>query len=781
MIISPPFLPVRSAGQSEESWLEAAMAPTASRLPDTHAAEGSFPLSHSLCWHNGIHIQAPTDDGGNLPVSAVADGVVRFARQPTTPNVLVGDPQNYNPFQRGGAEATPAWTDNGCVIIEHTTAIGAAGATETQVTFYSVYMHLSELGRRSSSGQTHGPLWTAGDPIWRKDVVGQPGRIYGHGGQIHFEICLNKVNLTSLIGRAPAWVEPAIAPVADGRVDSIFGSLYFYLPDSTPTAAGPSLPANHVRGAHGGTALGGATWVKMTYRDGSCQFESFDLQGNSIRRLDPQPDEEYNLYRDASNRHASLPAADKAESSASGWYELLRYGRNIGRGPSVGDKDPLPAAAAHWRRIASPDGTPVWADLNAAGSFKFSDADFLTVMGWKCIDDDSTPNDQRCNSEHLKRLIQDPDTTNANRMEEEELARRVGDDAVQSKFRRIFCKFPSEWERSTTTARYGFVQQLQPFKDAPDAWSLLEKHLQAISFNGLPGDYLLADWRVHPREFIERCRANVWMSVRELLQLVPKNIIRKPGSHNSPSQGVWESPPLAPANTLLTEAGIALNMALRKFLISSTIRVACFIGNAVQETAWFRTLREASGTLPDLHLGWYGRGFLQLTNPNGALAGGNNNYYKYFRFVGRSPHVPPGPSEVSWRDEVGTDPHHAAHSAAAYWAWPDKSTPTTSNPNRPQVDNANRYADVHAANAYRTISTAAGTKIWYCNQSFTDCAAAVNYPATVGQTSPNMNGLVDRSTAFVNALMVLDDVPIFATSNGGSTKIPADFSRRRVP
>ena len=44
-----------------------------------------------------------------------------------------------------------------------------------------------------------------------------------------------------------------------------------------------------------------------------------------------------------------------------------------------------------------------------------------------------------------------------------------------------------------------------------------------------------------------------------------------------------------------------------------------------------------------------------------------------------------------------------------------------------------------------------------------------------------MSGLVDRSTAFVNALMVLDDVPIFATSNGGSTKMPANFSRRRVP
>ena len=276
-------------------------------------------------------------------------------------------------------------------------------------------------------------------------------------------------------------------------------------------------------------------------------------------------------------------------------------------------------------------------------------------------------------------------------------------------------------------------------------------------------------------------RGNTWLSRREMLQLVPANVIRKPGSHNSPSLGHWEAPPLGPANALISAHGIALNRALRKFCVCSSIRLACFIGNAVQETAWFRLLRESNGTQPALHLGWYGRGFLQLTNPNGALAGGNNNYYKYFRFVGRSPQVPAGQQELAWRDAVGTDAHHAAHSAAAYWVWPDKSTPTRANPNRPQVDNANRYADVPANNSHRTISTAAGTKVWYYNQSFTDCAAAVNYPATVGQAPPNMNGLVDRSTAFANALVVLEDVAAFSTTNGGSTTTPANFSKRLVP
>lgn len=36
----------------------------------------------------------------------------------------------------------------------------------------------------------------------------------------------------------------------------------------------------------------------------------------------------------------------------------------------------------------------------------------------------------------------------------------------------------------------------------------------------------------------------------------------------------------------------------------------------------------------DLYGGWFGWGFLQLINFNGNMGGGNNNYYKYFKFIG---------------------------------------------------------------------------------------------------------------------------------------------------
>ena len=67
MIISPPFLSARSARQSEEDWLNMAMASPRSRLVDTGTPEGSFPLSHNLSWHNRMDIQAPQADGHAHP------------------------------------------------------------------------------------------------------------------------------------------------------------------------------------------------------------------------------------------------------------------------------------------------------------------------------------------------------------------------------------------------------------------------------------------------------------------------------------------------------------------------------------------------------------------------------------------------------------------------------------------------------------------------------------------------------------------------------------------
>ena len=775
MIISPPFLPARGATQSEDAWLDAAMPTPASRLTDTHAAEGSFPLSHNLAWHNGVHIQAPVGDDGSLPARAVADGTVVFVHPPTVPNTNVDDPQNYNPFDPAGAAKTAAWTDNGCVIIEHTTTIGATDTAETQVVFYSLTMHLSVLGKIIPAGQTVRRELQVGDAIWRKDEVGSPGQIYGHAGQIHFEICCDAVNLQSLIGRAPNWVGPAVAPAAlpeptaDGRIDAIFGSLYFYLPDDTPTDAGATMPTRHLRRADGaaGTTLNASLWVKMTYERGACTFESFDERGAPIHALAAQADAEYDLYQEATDRHGALPEASRRTSSPSGWYELLRFGRNIGRGAADADKDPLPIDAAHWRRIAGPDGAAVWADLNATGSFKFSDADFLPVMGWNCIDDDTTPDDQRCDSPHLKELIRDPDADNAQGMEPDQLASRLGHPDVRARLRRAICKFPSEWDQQTTGERYGFAEDLlQEITQDTEAWTRLHTHLQAISFTGLPADYLAADWRVHPREFVGEMRKCLWLSEHELIQFVPTKAVRGKGA-GLRGPFFYERIGRTGGNLIRTHHD-ALNRTWRKYCVTTRARLAAFVGNSVQETSWWSTTQEGDGA--NLRYApWFGRGFLQLTNPDGQFSA-SSNYGKYFLFRGR--HVAGAtPAQIAaWRDNVGTVEFDAADSGGAYWAW----------------NRANEEAETVGPNSRRTITIAPKSQLLpgqsltiYENVPFRRVACLINMPAAIGSANPQLNGLVDRYSGYAAAQVALFDAPGFPDVSGGLAYLPEEFTARR--
>jgi hypothetical protein len=148
---------------------------------------------------------------------------------------------NYNPFHSDTPSA--AWTSDGFVVIEHKGEIGAAGTVPTAFVYYSACMHLGSLARHA---RTHAPL-KAGDRVFRKEELGTPGQIYGHEGQVHFEICCDEANLEKLSTRGPDWVDPLdpTAPTANGRTDSVFGSLYIYLPAGTPTRS--SQPTSHLR------------------------------------------------------------------------------------------------------------------------------------------------------------------------------------------------------------------------------------------------------------------------------------------------------------------------------------------------------------------------------------------------------------------------------------------------------------------------------------------------------------------------------------------------------
>lgn len=507
MIISPPFLPTPNV--DDDLFVTAAMPDATDLAPGSGRAPlGSYPLTTAMTWHNGLHITAPRVVNHALPVRAIADGTVIFKREPIPANKKPKDPQNYNPY---GSE--PAWTDNGIVIIRHTTEIGATGMAGTAVTYYSVYMHLSSTGAA-----------IAAKPIRRKDVIGESGQILGSPNQIHFEICLDLTNLKNLVGasRSTSWVDPETAPTTDGRTDSVFGSFYVYLPVGTPTST--NAPTSHLQasGATGHAApniLTQAQWVEIRYDRGGATISSYRATSSTTPKIevgDPigsnnvEPNGEYGLYDEAKTRHTNAVAAG-ATSSLSGWYDLLRFGRNQ-------RSDPLPANAAHWRKIPTAIGA-VWADLNAPGTRKFSDADFPAFKGWNCFDDDTSQDNQRCDSIHIKRLIRDPKVPESIR-EREELTRRLGDDKVRAKLKRAICKFPTEWDKDTISQRYGWLKVDEEFNiNEGKEWDDFRAHAESISFVGLPDEYKNAIWHIHPRTFISHMRQCGWLQKADLKKI----------------------------------------------------------------------------------------------------------------------------------------------------------------------------------------------------------------------------------------------------------------------
>ena len=531
-------------------------------------------------WHNGIHIQAPQEGAGYASVRAIADGQIIFAKAGKKANADPADPQNYSP---DGAQ----WTDNGIVIVRHTAETGAsndAAAIPTSFTFYSLYMHLSELAVVE--------VKSGGEPvdIRRKAPLGKPGCIYSHPGQIHFEICCDTKSLQCILNRTPGWQEraPTAAPTADGRTDTVFGSTFIYLSASTPTSV--SRPTTHVRALRGGASaatdhvapntLQEARWVEIRYERGDAILRCYDDHGipiggllrnpdstlpNTLKKGQFLPDTEYNLYKQASDRHKSLDAATQASSSPSGWYELLRFGRNLGYG--VG-RDPIPADAAHWRKIPTATGS-IWADLNAPGTFKFSDADFLSITGWNCYDDDPRPRNQLCESYHLRRLLRDPKALRGRAekvVESEErrmLAKRLGAPMLQRFLRRAICKFHSEWDQRNIETRHQWLRALDEGHklDIDENWKKFVDHLRVMSFSDLPETYTQADWRFHPAEFIKFFRQCGWFAESELSRIYPESIYKSVNRKSSEYKNVYRIP---------------LNRAFRKYFLNIPGRAAHF-------------------------------------------------------------------------------------------------------------------------------------------------------------------------------------------------------------
>lgn len=653
MLISPPFLPPRIDNQTDDDWIDIAMA---GGMP----GQGAFPVSYNLGWHGGLHLRAPALDGGFEPVRAIADGTVVFVRQPTAglPSLPPEHPLMYNNA-----------TSDGVVVIRHETEIGSGA--HAAVTFYSITMHLHEI---PATVRAQGP-------VYRKEMIGRAGYMNGERGRIHFEIICDEANLARLAGRASG----DLPTTANGRADAVFGENYFHLPAGTlifadkplPDSAtamrqpprpphaphnAPLPPREPLQAVHTSTAvlvvgIRHAEGTGAAGARGAALVTTYDADGAAVGTALQELDAEYTLFKDASEIANAYPAAQRP--APSGVFALRRFGRVLGTDRLV------PADVPHWRHIRYPGGQG-WVNLNAAPVHRFSDADLPHWKQWRIVDD-STGHDSRCDSSLLRDWL---DADHDGSVTPAEVAARMNDAGIAARLARVIAKFPTEWDGATVDARWSWLKSSTPENPQPltDAdFEKLKAHIGALAFwpgaTGMDGTH----WHWQPREFIRHFRRCGWLSARELAQCIPRRCL----SGNTP----WHT-----ALERATTHRLALNHYFRKYYGASRQRHVHALAQIYIETGMLALMNEG-GTGNNKPYGpLYGRGYMQLT-----WGSNYENYGKYKALANHTgayadPRITPtsthakdsGGQVMRWSPRydpgiVSGDLEHAGESSGFFW------------------------------------------------------------------------------------------------------------------
>ena len=656
MIISPPFLSAAHPQQNDAMPTADAgntVVPdgdvcTASML-ECAPGNGAYPVSFNLGWHGGAHLRAPTEGGDALPVRAIADGRIVYVRKTDTTHKPTLQYRNVR-------------TDDGCVVIRHDTEIGEG--ENAKITYYSVYLHLQQVM----------PTLAAGNRIYRKDVVGTPGQIFGQYPQIHFEIICSEANLKKMIGRAPA-------PLGDtpARRDAVYGDMWFFVPrgaklfasEPHPFRDDDSAPPVATLQPQSPLVAAGTSCdlvIRMHYEK-DCTLTTYrqnaDLSWSVYGAMPAERDAEYSLYKRATALNgrytdsslASL-AAGMPVPSPSAIFEMIRFGRCI--------NDQLPAGARfnHWRKVKTPDGDG-WINLSKAGVRAYSDADFPEWAGWSFINDDPTP-DSLCDSPTVKRWL---DVNHAGHVSHADAVTALGTDAIRQRMARAICKFPSEWSRDGLEARYNWLKSphealTNPLAD--EAFTKLIDHARDLAFweDVSDPDFPHANevWHFPPTAFVRHFRACEWLSLKEVTQLLPRRY--RLGQADATLN--WET-----ANQRLNGGTILytdLCKMLRKYRISTADRQIAFLSQSYIETGLLRLLDEeglgqGSVGASQYYRAFYGRGLMQLTWPSlyddyGKFRGFANNssgHYSDSRITATSLHHWSGPPTTDAQGHVHTD------------------------------------------------------------------------------------------------------------------------------
>lgn len=650
MLISPPFLPQRQSSQKEDDWLMTAMV-------EGGPGDGAYPVSFNLGWHGGVHLTAPLKGTTSEPVRAIADGTVVFKRLPTPKTRDENHPLNY----RGG------WTDDGCVVVRHETAIGA-GDGASEIVFFSIYMHLSCTDAKIRNGGR----------VRRKQLLGQAGQIYGDiVRKIHFEIVSDEANAKKILGR----LEGDLDITRNGRADAVFGEVYLHFPIGTPiydVQPLPNLAVAHIRSPKKDSrsslppvvslipvfttaqamVVGLCTSPEDVSRSGDVIVKTYDLDGGLIGSALRENKSDYLVFKTATEISKSFPVG--AKPAASAVIELLRFGRLINT-----ENESLPTGGVpHWRRISYPGGVG-WVDLNAANVTKFSDADFPHWAGWSIIDD-AADNDSRCDSKVIKSWLS---TGPGSNLDSQKDAAALRDLTVAKRLSKSVCKFPSEWYAATVDDRWGWLMAKSPTNPEPQTaenFAQLKAHITALCID-LPS-INSAQWHWPPFQFVRHFRTCGWLSEAELVRCVPAAYQTERARKGSGI--ILSTISISDAQQRVKQRNSdSLMRVCRKYGIVTPLRMAHFFSQIYRETGVRQWVQErASGAeyegrtdLGNRQVGdgvrFKGRGLIQTT--------GRKNYESYGEYRGRE-----GTRSYTLEPNhllLATDGYDCADAAGLYW------------------------------------------------------------------------------------------------------------------
>ena len=430
MLISPPRLNIRQGeNESTEEWLNKFM-------PST--ARGGFPIGAYGQWHPGLHLTGIVGRSGTgeIDICAIADGIVMVS-------------QNSGDIQPDINEEAPAGAvyrrvdSRGVVVLRHETEIGEG--PDAKIVYYSVYHHLGIISEKAKK---------LGSQIYRKELIGYPGRVGGQPG-IHMEIFCSEKNLKKIIGRASDELD---YKNKNGRKNIVYGDVHFYIPATIKSYSFQNdiPPLNKATPSSGGEVIGVDLFLTMQFKKGQVELHSRIKSGDEYLKVEPlnnkkksmsahgnsmahyafsYHDYEYDMYllaRELQKLHST--------NSCSSIYELLKFGRVIN---SENEAD-LSVDVPHWHLVTLPNKSQKWINLHHLDIKVFSDGDFPPWMGWKFIDGSKDETSQ-CTNKTILNVLND----GKGELSMEKIAGRLGDDFVKHKFSKMICKLRSEWNDKT--------------------------------------------------------------------------------------------------------------------------------------------------------------------------------------------------------------------------------------------------------------------------------------------------------------------------------------------